>query len=47
MKLMEAVNDLARLKQVAMTQLANGQAVLMAKGGKSNSEDSMIKALME
>lgn len=44
---MEAVNDLARMKQVAMTQLANGSAVLMAKGGKSNSEDAMIKALME
>lgn len=44
---MEAVNDLARMKQVAMTQLASGQAVLMAKGGKSNSEDAMIKALME
>lgn len=44
---MEAVNDLGRMKQVAMTQLANGQAVLMAKGGKSNAEDSMIKALME
>lgn len=44
---MEAVNDLARMKQVALTQLANGQGVLMAKGGKSNSEDAMIKALME
>jgi hypothetical protein len=44
---MEAVNDLARMKQVAMTQLTNGTAVLIAKGGKSNSEDDMIKALTE
>jgi hypothetical protein len=44
---MEAVNDLARMKQVAMTQLTNGSAVLMAKGGKSNSEDAMLKALLE
>lgn len=44
---MECVNDLGRMKQVSLTQLTNGQSVLMAKGGKSNSEDSMIKALME
>lgn len=44
---MECVNDLARMQQIATAQLANGQAVLMAKGGKSNSEDEMIKALME
>lgn len=44
---MEAVNDLAKLNQVAMTQLGSGSAVLMAKGGTSNSEDEMLKALME
>jgi len=44
---MEAVNDLSRLKQVSLTQLATGGAVLMARGSKSNSEDAMIKALME
>lgn len=44
---MEAVNDLSRLKQVSMTQLPSGGAVLIARGGKSNNEDAMIKALME
>lgn len=44
---MEAVNDLAKLNQVAMSQLTGGSAVLMAKGGTKNAEDEMIKALME
>ncbi len=44
---MEAVNDLAKLNQVAMAQLASGSSVLMAKGGSHNAEDEMIKALME
>lgn len=44
---MEAVNDLAKLNQIAMAQLASGSAVLMAKGGSHNAEDEMIKALME
>lgn len=44
---MEAVNDLSRLKQISMTQLASGTSVLMARGGRSTSEDDMIKALME
>lgn len=43
---MEAVNDLAKLNQVAMAQLPNGSAVLMARGGSHNSEDDMLKALM-
>ena len=44
---MEAVNDLSRMKQVSMNQLADGSAVLVARGGKSNAEDEMIKALSE
>lgn len=44
---MEAVNDLSRLKQISMNQLANGTSVLMPCGGKSNSEDEMIRALTE
>ena len=44
---MEAVNDLAKVNQVAMAQLPNGSAVLMAKGVSQNSEDAMLKALME
>jgi len=44
---MEAVNDLAKLNQVAMAQTSSGSAILMAKGGLSNSEDEMTKALME
>jgi hypothetical protein len=43
---MEAVNDLAKLNQVAMAQLASGSAVLMARGGSHNSEDEMLKALL-
>ena len=43
----EAVNDLQRLNQVGMTQLASGKSVLVAKSSKSNAEDAMIKALME
>lgn len=44
---MEAVNDLSRMQQIAMTQLANGTSVLAAKGGRTNAEDEMIKALTE
>lgn len=44
---MEAVNDLTRLNQVGMSQLPNGKSVLLAKGGRSNSEDAMLKQLME
>lgn len=44
---MEAVNDLSRLKQVSMTHTPSGAGVLMARGGSSNSEDAMIKALTE
>lgn len=44
---MEAVNDLAKLNQVSMAQLANGSSVLLARGGSHNAEDAMIKALME
>lgn len=44
---MEAVNDLAKLSQVAIVQIASGSSVLIAKGGVSNSEDEMMKALME
>lgn len=42
---MEAVNDLSRMKQVSMTQVQSGSAVLMARGGKSSAEDDMIKLL--
>lgn len=44
---MEAVNDLSRMNQVSMTQTQSGSSVLMARGGKSNAEDDMIKALTE
>lgn len=44
---MEAVNDLAKLNQVFMAQNSAGSAVLMANGSNHNSEDEMIKALME
>lgn len=43
---MEAVNDLSKLNQVAMAQLQNGSAVLMARGGSHNAEDEMLKALL-
>jgi hypothetical protein len=43
---MEACNDLSKLNQVSMAQLANGSAVLMARGGSHNSEDEMLKALL-
>ncbi len=43
---MEAVNDLSKLNQVSMAQLANGSAVLLARGGSHNAEDDMLKALM-
>lgn len=42
---MEAVNDLSKMNQVSMSQVQNGSAVLMARGGKSNAEDEMIKLL--
>lgn len=44
---MEAVNDLSRMQQVSMTQTPEGANVLMARGGKSNAEDAMIKLLTE
>lgn len=44
---MEAVNDLSRMNQVSMAQTPTGHSVLMARGGKSNAEDSMIKLLTE
>lgn len=44
---MEAVNDLARMNQITMSQLANGSAVLLPKGGFKNAEDDMIKTLSE
>lgn len=43
----EAVNDLSRMKQFSMAQNTSGQSVLMAKSGLKNSEDDMLKALME
>lgn len=43
---MEAVNDLAKLNQVAMAQVSGGSAVLMARQGSHNAEDEMLKALM-
>ena len=42
---MESVNDLSRLKQISMAQNPSGQAVLVAKGGITNTEDEMIRAL--
>lgn len=42
---MEAVNDLSRLKQIAMAQTQSGQGVLVARGGGANVEDEMIRAL--
>lgn len=44
---LEAVNDLSRMNQVSMQQVADGSSVLMAKGGKSNAEDDIIKLLTE
>lgn len=43
----EAVNDLSRMNQISLSQLADGSSVLMAKGGKSNTEDAMISLLTE
>lgn len=44
---MEAVNDLSRMNQIGLTQMANGQSVLTAKGNKKSTEDEMVKLLTE
>lgn len=44
---MEAVNDLSKLNQLTMSQLASGGSLLTAKGGRNNAEDAMIKLLTE
>lgn len=44
---MEAVNDLARLKQISHVQTKSGKSVLIARGGFKNTEDEMVRALTE